>query len=106
MRGFRYNSLHCRQSKTGCKAANAKVFLPTGRLPPPTFPPEDIERAMIASMTGFAAATREVAENIASVKQASEETGASAESLLNVSGELSRRAGDLQKVMSGFLANL
>jgi len=61
MRGFRYNSMHCRQSKTGCKAANAKVFLPTGRLPPPTFPPEDIERAMIASMTGFAAATREVA---------------------------------------------
>ena len=61
MRGFRYNSLHCRQSNSGCKAANAKeFFLRPAVRPPPPFP-EDIERAMIASMTGFAAATREVA---------------------------------------------
>ena len=59
MRGFRYNSVHCRQSKTGCKAANAKVFFVAGRSSPATT--KETERAMIASMTGFAAATREVA---------------------------------------------
>ena len=38
MRGFRYNSLHCRQSKTGCKAANEKVFFAAGRSPSPSPP--------------------------------------------------------------------
>jgi uncharacterized protein (TIGR00255 family) len=52
--------LHCRQSKTACKAANAKVFFRRRRKAFAAIP-NDIERAMIASMTGFAAATREVA---------------------------------------------
>jgi uncharacterized protein (TIGR00255 family) len=52
--------MHCRQSKTHCKAAKGKVFFRIARLRRRLHPHRD-EPAMIASMTGFAAATREVA---------------------------------------------
>lgn len=52
------------------------------------------------------AATKEVSSNIGGVRQASEETGKSAATLLTVSGDLAERASALEKIINEFLASL